>query len=73
MKQLFGSKTVSDTSEAVKGFFSQRRAAAAAAAERAQGFHESSFDLRTGLEVSEQPLAELPDEFKRHFAHQRVR
>ena len=36
------------------------------------GFHESSFDLRSGLEVSEAPVTALPEELVREFRRQRV-
>lgn len=36
------------------------------------GFHESSFDLRTGLEVSEAPVTALPEDLVREFRRQRA-
>ena len=32
-----------------------------------QGFYESSFDLREGLEVIEAPMQHLPEELKQEF------
>jgi hypothetical protein len=52
---------------ALGNFFGQSRRDRGAG-DAAAGFYESSFDLRTGLEVSEAPLAELPEEFKRQLA-----
>ncbi len=42
------------------------------AANAGQGFYESSFDLRTGLEVAEASLLALPDELAREFKRQRL-
>ena len=38
----------------------------------AQGFYESSFDLRSGLEVSEAPLQAMPEELEREFQRQQT-
>ena len=32
-----------------------------------QGYYESSFDLRTGLEVIEESMQQLPEELKQEF------
>ena len=42
------------------------------AADAGQSFYESSFDLRTGLEVAEAALHALPDELAREFRRQRL-
>jgi hypothetical protein len=44
----------------------------ARAAEAGQGFYESSFDLRSGLDVAEASLHTLPDEVAREFRRQRL-
>lgn len=41
-----------------------------AADEGSRGFHESSFDLRHGLEVLETEAATLPDEYRSEWARQ---
>ncbi len=37
-----------------------------------QGFYESSFDLRTGLEVIEAPLLALPEDLAHEFRRQQA-
>ena len=37
-----------------------------------QGFYESSFDLRSGLEVTEEPLQAMPEELEREFQRQQT-
>lgn len=67
MKSVFDGSPVRAAGAAIDALLARRRAALAG--EGAGGFHESSFDLRNGLEISEQPLAELPDDLKHHFPH----
>jgi hypothetical protein len=41
-------------------------------ADASQGFYESSFDLRTGLEVIEEPLQSLPADLASEFRRQQA-
>jgi hypothetical protein len=42
----------------------------AEASEASLGFHDSSFDLRRGLDVCEAPVALMPEEILREFHRQ---
>jgi hypothetical protein len=70
MKLLSGIRSAQTAAAALSDLVSSRRMNAA---DPTRGFYESSFDLRSGLEVSERPLSELPEELSREFVPLRDR